>query len=211
MECPYGTENDRAVQAALLRYPASRNYMPDSFVDDLDRSSETDPTTSSKEYVRWQRGALTKTPMPVLKSWIDTTAAHGNIWLALVFHGVDGIGWEPTTGPELKEYFGYLKSKEEKLWVATFQDVAKYMRERMHSSVASYREGDEISVVLRDDLKDVSYDLPLTLKTNVPTDWKTALVRQGARTARVEIIREKGNNYVLYQAVPNGENVTLVQ
>jgi peptidoglycan/xylan/chitin deacetylase (PgdA/CDA1 family) len=211
VECPYGTENDRAVQAALLRYPASRNYMPDSFVDDLDRSSETDPTTSSKEYVRWQRGALTKTPMPVLKSWIDTTAAHGNIWLALVFHGVDGIGWEPTTGPELKEYFGYLKSKEEKLWVATFQDVAKYMRERMHSSVASYREGDEISVVLRDDLKDVSYDLPLTLKTNVPTDWKTALVRQGARTARVEIIREKGNNYVLYQAVPNGENVTLVQ
>ena len=31
---------------------------------------------------------------------------------------------------ELKEYFGYIKSKEEKLWVATFQDVAKYMRER---------------------------------------------------------------------------------
>jgi peptidoglycan/xylan/chitin deacetylase (PgdA/CDA1 family) len=211
VECPYGTENDRAVQAALLRYPASRNYMPDSFVDDLDRGSETDPTTSSKEYVRWQRGALTKTPMPVLKSWIDTTAAHGNIWLALVFHGVDGIGWEPTTGPELKEYFNYLKSKEDKLWVATFQDVAKYMRERMHSTVASYREGDEISVVLRDDLKDVSYDLPLTLKTQVPTDWKTALVRQGARSARAQISRENGNNYVLYQAVPNGENVTLAK
>jgi peptidoglycan/xylan/chitin deacetylase (PgdA/CDA1 family) len=211
VECPYGTENDRAVQAALLRYPASRNYMPDSFVDDLDRGSETDPTTSSKEYVRWQRGALTKTPMPVLKSWIDTTAARGNIWLALVFHGVDGIGWEPTTGPELKEYFGYLKSKEDKLWVATFQDVAKYMRERMHGSVASYREGDKISVVLRDDLKDVSYNLPLTLKTYVPSEWTTALVRQGARTARVQITKENGNNYVLYQAVPNGENVTLVK
>ena len=35
-------------------------------------------------------------------------------------------------GAELKEYFGYIKSQEDKLWVATFQDVAKYMRERMH-------------------------------------------------------------------------------
>ena len=72
---------------------------------------------------------------------------------------------------ELKEYFAYVKSKEEKLWVATFQDVAKYMRERTHSSVRSYREGNEISVVLRDDLTDASYDLPLTLKTQVPSGW----------------------------------------
>ena len=66
----------------------------------------------------------------------------------LVFHGVDSIGWKPKTGSELKEYFGYIKSKEDKLWVATFQDVAKYMRERVHSSVHSYIEGNQISVVL---------------------------------------------------------------
>ena len=63
-----------------------------------------------------------------------------------MFHGVDGIGWKPKTGLELKEYFGYIKSKEGKLWVATFQDVAKYMRERMHSTVRSYTEDNQISV-----------------------------------------------------------------
>jgi peptidoglycan/xylan/chitin deacetylase (PgdA/CDA1 family) len=209
VECPYGTENDRAVQAALLRYPAARNFMPDSFVEDIERGSDTDPAASRKEYVRWQRGALTKTSMQEMKSWIDTTAAHGNIWLALVFHGVDGIGWEPTTGPELKEYFGYIKSQEDKLWVANFQDVAKYMRERMHGTVTSYREGDVISVVLRDDLTDISYDLPLTMKTEISSAWQTVQIRQGARKTQAKIAREKGKSYALYRAIPNGEVVTV--
>ena len=122
----------------------------------------------------WQRGALTG--RPCRDQVVDRHDRHArNIWLALVFHGVDGIGWKPTTGAELREYFGYIESKQDKLWVATFQDVAKYMRERMHGNVASYRDGDVISVVLRDDLTDLSYDIPLTLKTFVPSDgrqWK---------------------------------------
>ena len=209
VECPYGTENERAVRFALERYQLARNRMPDAFVEDIDRFNDTDPTSSEKQYVRWQRGALTETSMGVMKSWVDVTASDDSIWLVLVFHGVDGIGWKPKTGLELKEYFAYVKSKQDKLWVATFQDVAKYMRERMHSSVRSYREGDEISVVLRDDLTDASYDLPLTLKTQVPSEWLTVEVRQGDQTERVEAFQEKGRSYVLYQAVPNAEVVKL--
>jgi peptidoglycan/xylan/chitin deacetylase (PgdA/CDA1 family) len=209
VECPYGTENERAVRFALARYQLARNRMPDASVEDIDRFRDTDPVSSKKEYVRWQRGALTETSMAVMKSWVDVTGSHDNIWLVLVFHGVDGVGWKPKTGSELKEYFGYIKSKEDKLWVATFQDVAKYMRERMHSSIRSYREGNEISVVLRDDLTDASYDLPLTLKTQVPSGWRTVEVRQGDQTKREEAFQEKGANYVLYQAVPNAEVVTL--
>ena len=209
VECPYGTENERAVRFALARYQLARNRMPDAFVEDIDRFSDTDPTSSGKQYVRWQRGALTETSMGVMKSWVDITASHDSIWLVLVFHGVDGIGWKPKTGSELKEYFSYVKSKEGKLWVATFQDVAKYMRERTHSGVRSYREEHEISVVLRDDLTDASYDLPLTLKTRVPSGWHTVDVRQGDQTERVEAFQQKGMSYVLYQAVPNAEVVKL--
>jgi len=147
--------------------------------------------------------------MGTMKSWVDITVSHDNIWLVLVFHGVDGIGWKPKTGRELKEYFGYMKSREDKLWVATFQDVAKYMRERTHSDVRTYRDRNEISVVLRDDLTDASYDLPLTLKTQVPSGWRTVEIRQGDRVKRVEASQEKGANYVLYQAVPNAEVVRL--
>ncbi len=214
VECPYGTENERAVRSALARYPLARNLMPDSFVEDLDRWNPMDPAAPSKAYVRWQRGPLAKTPVSLMKSWIDTIPANDHIWLVLVFHGVDGIGWEAKPSAELKEYFAYIKSKEDKLWVATFQDVGKYMRERMHAEVHSYREADTISVVLRDDLTDVSYDLPLTLKTSVPADWTAAEVRQGSQAQRASVIRDqgtdnKGAGYVLYQAAPNAEVVTL--
>jgi peptidoglycan/xylan/chitin deacetylase (PgdA/CDA1 family) len=209
VECPYGTENGRAVQAALLRYQLARNYMPDPDVDDLDRSNNMDPATSRKEYVRWQRGPLTETPMELMKSWVDKTAAQGNIWLVLVFHGVDGIGWKPKTGADLKNYFWYIKSKEQNLWVATFQDVAKYLRERQHGTVDSYRDGEIISVVLRSDLTSVSYDLPLTLKTNVPDEWETVEIQQGARRKQVDVVQSNGAKYVLYQAVPNAEVVKL--
>ncbi len=208
VECPYGTENGRAVAFALERYPLARNHMPDPFVEDLDRASQVDPTASSREYVRWQRGALTASPMSVMKSWVDTTAAHDNIWLVLVFHGVDSIGWQPRTGADLKEYLGYIRSKQD-LWVATFQDVAKYMRERKHAEARTYRYGGVISVVLRDSLTDASYDLPLTLKTYVPANWPAVEMRQGNRTMRLEVAGDKPRGYVSYQAVPNGETITL--
>jgi len=83
------------------------------------------------------------------------------------------------------------------------------MRERTHSSVCSYREGHEISVVLRDDLTDASYELPLTLKTRVPSGWHSVEVRQGNQIKQVEAFQEKGTSYVLYQAVPNAEVVKL--
>jgi len=209
VECPYGTENERAVQAALLRYQVARNYMPDADVDDLDRSNNMDPAGSRKDYVRWQRGPLTETPMELMKSWVDKTAAQGNIWLVLVFHGVDGVGWKPKTGAELKDYFGYLNSKKQSLWVATFQDVTKYIRERRQSAVGSYMDSEVISVVLRSELTELSYDLPLTLKTYVPNEWKTVEVRQGEQRKQVEVVRANGAEYVLYQAMPNAEVVML--
>jgi len=209
VECPYGTENERAVQAALVRYQLARNYMPDEDVDDLDRSNHTDPASSRKDYVRWQRGAVTETAISLMKSWIDKTAAQGNIWLVLVIHGVDSVGWEPLTGAELKDYFSYVDSKKQNLWVATFQDVAKYIREREHGSVASYKDGESIDVVLRSSLTDLSYDLPLTLKTYVPKEWKTVEVRQGDRTQSADAIEANGASYAFYQADVNAQVVTL--
>ena len=202
VECPYGTENDRVLEYALARYPLARNRMPDPFVEDLDRGNDKSPSASTREYVRWQRGPLTRTPMGLMKSWVDTVAAADDVWLVLVFHGVDGIGWEPRTSADLTDCFAYLKSKEDALWIATFQDVAKYMRERMHGTVRSYVSDDVISVVLRDDLKDARYDLPLTLETQVPSDWKAVDVRQGKRARRVPVVRDDGTSYVLLPGDP---------
>ena len=182
VECPFGTEDERVVRHALARYPASRNRMPEPFLEEINRWSEKDPASSAREYVQWQRGVLTATPMAEMKGWVDTAGRRDNIWLVLVFHGVDGVGWEPKTGAELEEYFGYIKSLQSRLWVATFRDAAKYLRERMAARVTTVRKGETIEVDLRHDLPAGTYDLPLTLKTRLPRAWRSVAVRQGGRT-----------------------------
>jgi peptidoglycan/xylan/chitin deacetylase (PgdA/CDA1 family) len=209
VECPYGTEDERAVGYALARYPAARNRMPEPFLEEMNRWNDMNPGAFRKEYVQWQRGALTRTPMASMKSWIDTIAAHDNVWLVLVFHGVDGIGWEPKTSGELREYFQYIKSKQSRLWVAPFQDVTKYMREREHSQVHGARKGNAIEVVLRHDLDESLYELPLTLKTYVPSEWSAVVASQGTSVQRLEAVREMGRASVTYRAVPNAGAVTL--
>lgn len=202
-ECPYGTENERVMEYAYEIYPALRNRMPESFLEELNRSSHEDPCAPEKEYVQWQRGATTKTPMQMMKSWVDTTASESNIWLVLVIHGVDGVGWEALTSESLDEYFTYIKNRDNALWVATFADAAKYMRERMNSTIKSDKKKNKISISLNCSLDKSFYDLPLTLKTYVSAKWKQVQVKQGKAAVTISSGSDSKGNYILYQAKPD--------
>ena len=208
-EGPYGTENERVVEYARKIYPALRNRMPEPFLAELNRSSKQQPGTLKKEYVQWQRGATTKTPLPLMKSRVDTVAAHQNNWLVLVFHGVDNIGWEALPSTLLDEYFTYLKDREDKLWVATFGDVTKYMRERMHAKVQSRQTGNKVLVNLTHGLDKKWYNLPLTLKTYVPATWKVVQLKQGSKQQEFRPVKDAKGTFVLYQASPNAQPVEL--
>ncbi len=184
IECPYGTEDERAVRVALRLYPASRNRLPEPFLEEINRWGKADPAASAKEYVQWQRGVLTATPMEQMKGWVETAAGRDNIWLVLVFHGVDGVGWEPKTGAELREYFGFIAAKRKDVWVATFQDAVKYMRERMKADIRAAWDGPLLRIELRHPLDPKVYDLPLTVKIAVPGDWTAVEMKQGDRVSR---------------------------
>lgn len=208
-ECPYGTENERVIKYALKIYPALRNRMPENFLEELNRSSRKSPVSLYKEYVQWQRGATSKTPLPMMKSWIDTTASKNNIWLVLVFHGVEGMGWEALTSKTLDEYFRYMKAKDDDLWIATFADATKYMRERMYSTIITSENHRKITVNLTHSLDKNMYDIALTLKTYVPPDWKEVQVKQGKETKHFHPQRDLRGNYVIYQVYPNAGPVEL--
>ena len=208
-ECPYGTENERAMEYALKIYPALRNRMPEDFLLELNRSSRKSTVDNNIEYVQWQRGATTKTPLPMMKAWVDTTASENNIWLVLVIHGIDGIGWEALESDSVDEYFQYIKSREEKLWVGTFGDVAKYIRERMNSNVAVMESREKIVVNLTHALDKSVYDLPLTLKTVVNPKWKEVNVKQGNEIKLIPVQHNGKETYVLYQAVPGGDSIEI--
>lgn len=209
-EIPFGVEHPRALRYAFPAYEALRNMMTDTYMQEINRGYRTPPGTSTKEYVQWQRGATTKTPLPLMKSWVDTTLAHDNIWLVLVFHGIDGQGWEALSHELLDTYFQYIKMHENNLWVATFADVAKYMRERMHASVTIDKKNNHIIVHLTHTLDTTTYDVPLTLKTYVPENWKQVEVKQDNHKKQIKTQKDSKGYYVLYQAAPNKGAIELL-
>jgi hypothetical protein len=167
------------------------------------------PGASDKDYVQWQRGPLTATPLDLMKSWVDTLVTYDNVWLALTFHGVDGIGWEAEPHEKLDEYFQYMKAREDRLWVATFQEVTKYMRERMHAKVQANQEEDKVMVNLTHTLDKTMYDVPLTVKTYVPSGWKAVLVQQGEQEDQINPEQDEKGTCVMYQAFPNAGEIVL--
>ncbi|MFT7249841.1 MAG: peptidoglycan/xylan/chitin deacetylase (PgdA/CDA1 family) [Psychromonas sp.] len=208
-ECPYGTENERVMEFANQVYPALRNRMPEAYLDELNRSSKQYPGKSEKEYVQWQRGPLSNIDVAGMKSWVDTCLSHDNIWLVLVFHGVDGIGWEPRTGAELKEYFSYMKEKETGLWVATFADVTKYIRERKSTKVKASREGDKLVLHMDSGLETSVYDIPLTFKTYLPKDWEKVSLNDESEA--LPTFKDNKGTYVLCDILPSTGEATLTR
>ncbi len=193
-EGPYGTENERAMEYAHKIYPSLRNRMPEPWMEEINRGSDAEPGESNKEYVQWQRGILTRHSFEDMKSWIDTTLDHDNIWLVLVIHGVENLGWEPKTEGELKEYFSFMKSTENDLWIETFRDVTKYIRARQNTQVKSTLVDNEITISLQTDLDPEVYSIPLTIKTYIPEEWKQA---RNSNQENLEIKEDSNGRYVL--------------
>jgi hypothetical protein len=210
-ECPYGTEDERAMQYAYKVYPALRNRIPEEYLLELNRGSRGTPVNAGFEYVQWQRGIISRSTLEEMKAWIDTTASQDNIWLVLVLHGIDGIGWEAVTSPVVDDYFSYIRSRDNDVWIATFGDVARYMKERMSAKVSSSQKGRNINVTLAHSLDRKLYDLPLTLKTYVDPDWEEAKVEQGKSVVKVKVQREGPSTFVTYQAMPGKESITISQ
>jgi hypothetical protein len=211
VECPYGIHDEHVLPYVAPRYPLSRNWVTDDFMEGIMRSDSRDPASPKdpgKQYVQWQRGPLAKTSPETMKGWVDTTVDRG-LWLVLVFHGIEGIGWEALPTETVRAYFDYIKQHEGRMWVATFQDAAKYARERVNSTVTSKLAGSVIEVSVSHKLDPKLYDVPLTARTDIPTDWKLVRFRQGEDTRWVPIHREGGKTFVTYRIAPNGKTATL--
>jgi peptidoglycan/xylan/chitin deacetylase (PgdA/CDA1 family) len=202
IESSYGIHDPRVEKILVPRFPLTRNWVTDEFMDSIMRGDDRDPAAMKKPYVQWQRGPITKTSVEEMTGWVDKSVATGT-WLVLVIHGVEGIGYQPIPSAHLRAYFDYMKANEQRLWVATFRDAGKYARERMASTVTTKQSGDALEVTVNHSLDPKLYGLPLTARTTVPAQWTAALVRQGRTTATVPVQRDTSNSYVQYRIVPN--------
>ena len=208
IEAPYGIDDPRVRPIVASRFALTRNWVTDEFMDGFLRDDRRDPTTSKRDYVQWQRGPLARTTMDMMKGWVDTSIGHG-IWLVLVFHGIEGIGWEALTTETMRAYLDYIKEHQGHMWIATFQDGAKYARERVNSTVRTNVSGEAIEVSVTHTLKPEVYDLPLTARTTIPADWRLVRFRQGDDVRWLPVHREGGEPFVMYRIAPNGKLARL--
>jgi peptidoglycan/xylan/chitin deacetylase (PgdA/CDA1 family) len=202
IEASYGIHDPRVENILVPRFPLTRNWVTDPFMDGIFRGDNRDPAAMNKEYVQWQRGPISKTPVDEMKGWVDKSLATGT-WLVLVIHGVEGVGYQPIPAAHLRDYFDYMKANENRLWVATFRDAAKYARERMASKVTTAQAGEGIEVTVTHALDPKLYALPLTARTTVPPNWTSVEVRQGSTTRTVPVQREGNTAFVMYRIAPN--------
>jgi peptidoglycan/xylan/chitin deacetylase (PgdA/CDA1 family) len=202
IEAAYGIHDARVERILVPRFPLTRNWVTDEFMDGIFRGDDRDPASMKKEYVQWQRGLLTNTPVDEMVGWIDKSLATGT-WLVLVIHGVEGIGYQPVPAANLRSYFDYMKANEERLWVATFRDAAKYARERMGSKVTTRQSRDVIEVSVTHSLDPKLYNLPLTARTIVPAEWKSVELTQGKTALTLPVRQDGDSSFVLYRIAPN--------
>ncbi|MGB7970529.1 MAG: hypothetical protein WCF31_01025 [Candidatus Deferrimicrobiaceae bacterium] len=114
-----------------------------------------------------------------------------------------------TTG-EWLAYLDYLTTKKNQLYIGTFGSVVKYIKERTSANLSVVSSSsDQIVLSLTDTMDDARYDQPLTIRSEVPSDWVTATVQQGSSTTEVYTTVEGATTVVYYDAVPDRGYITL--
>jgi peptidoglycan/xylan/chitin deacetylase (PgdA/CDA1 family) len=215
LEAPYGIEDEHSRQMVINRFPLVRNWVSDAdgeFMDGIMRGDPRNPATSTKPYLEWERGPVTATTVEEMNGWVDTSLKTGT-WLVLVIHGIEGVGYQPLPTAHVKAYFDYIKANSESgtLWVATYQDGAKYIRERMKSKVDTRQSREAIEVTITNTFDPKVYDVPLTARTTVPEAWASAQVTQGKDVKKIVARNDGTGRYVQYHVMPNAGPARIVK
>jgi peptidoglycan/xylan/chitin deacetylase (PgdA/CDA1 family) len=144
------------------------------------------------------------------KSTADVAAtSHG--WAVYLIHGIDNDGgYSSLSSTELRSSFEYLDTNRNKFWVSNFKNVVLYIRERNSALVNELHDfTDSLSVEVTDTLVDSIYNLPITVRRVLPTNWEYATARQNGVDIKDTVILIDTLKYIQFDAVPDGGEVMI--
>ncbi|TAM78686.1 MAG: hypothetical protein EPN47_20055 [Acidobacteria bacterium] len=115
----------------------------------------------------------------------------GHNWGVFVFHGVGGQ-WLSVTNQALDELAGFLAQHSE-IWTATFGDVVRYIQESKVLKVeAGESTGQQRSFALSWPLDARIYDVPLTLKWQLPSEWSACTATADGKPLNCSVTSSSG-------------------
>lgn len=146
------------------------------------------------------------------KNKADAAAASKG-WVVFLLHGIDNDGgYSPVTSTDLQAALDSLSSHAEKYWVSTFSNVARYIRERNSVSVNEMSNVDSIiTVSITDTLDDEIYNVPITIRRQLPQLWASAIATQNGLPIADTVVEIDSTKYIVFDAVPDGGSVNLMK
>lgn len=121
------------------------------------------------------------------------------------FHGVGG-DWLVTPVEWFTALLDKLEASRDEVWTTDVVSWHQYLTERRTAELKKLpADSGTIRLELACKADPALYDLPLTLLTKVPADWKNGVVTQGTNSVTVPV-RDGG---VQYNALPGGGTITV--
>lgn len=151
-----------------------------------------------------------------IKKCIDDAA---NGWYIPITHRVGDVEGAELSYKMADKMFAYIASlrDEGKVWVTTYSEAVKYVRERQNSTVSAYFDEESIFVDVKmtgttDDglpLGTDVFNVPLTVKIEVPADYSKIYYTNAGKEYITEAFSQGSKNYVYVNVSPNSGPVKL--
>jgi oligosaccharide reducing-end xylanase len=148
---------------------------------------------------------------------IANQAASQGGWNVYLMHGMDPIkqgesDYSPTSPSALGECLDNLDKNRDKVWVETFGNVARYIKERDAASVREKSVSDKkIVVKVKDNLPNEIYNFPLSIRRTLPDKWTTGNATQSNKDIWDSIVTISDKKYIMFKAVPDGGDVVITE
>lgn len=125
-------------------------------------------------------------------------------WEVIMIHSI-AKGFDAFTNPNvLEENFNYAKQHDKEIWVGTFTDIVRYIRERDSAKLTVEYKPNHISCIMQTPLDPSIYNQPLTVVFDIRGAKKVKAIRAGKKLP-VEIYPDK----VCVNWIPGSEPVSL--
>jgi oligosaccharide reducing-end xylanase len=138
---------------------------------------------------------------------LASQASSSGGWCVLLIHGIDNDGgYSPISSTVLRAHVQHVDSVQSQIWVSTFGNVARYIRERDSVSVKETSSAStSITLQVTDNLDNSVFSYPITLRRPLPSGWTQATVTQNGQKITSSIV---GQN-MMFDVVPNGGDIVL--
>ncbi|MGY3091312.1 hypothetical protein ACVWYF_004378 [Hymenobacter sp. UYAg731] len=132
-------------------------------------------------------------------------------WCVFLTHGINSDGgYSPTQSTELAGHLAYMNTNIGDFWVGTFSDVVKYIKERNAAVLTETTvSATQFTMTLTDNLPDLVYDVPITVRRQLPTAWTGAAITRGTTPVASSVVTSGGVRYVVFEATPDQGTIQI--